>query len=90
MHSSPAPLVTGPWSAFDHSCWQQAGLAIRAALQAAETAAAILTPLPGETQWASGGVRALHETLLHLREQAATVLSSLRRRESEWERGGLA
>lgn len=67
MYSSTALPTTDGWTPYDLSMWQQAGAQLRVALEFAQTAAATLDPLVGETEWRSDGLRSLHETLAEQR-----------------------
>lgn len=67
MYSATTLPTTDGWAPYDLSMWQQAGAQLRVALDFAQTAAATLEPLVGETEWQSDGLRALHDTLAEQR-----------------------
>ncbi|MFS0853570.1 hypothetical protein [Microbacterium sp. 179-I 3D4 NHS] len=81
MHSS---FPSDHWTSDDYWAWQQAGLAIGAAVDCAVTASAVLAPLPEQTDWQSDGLRALLGVLGAYRSRTSLTLSELSSCESAW------
>ncbi|MFF7293713.1 hypothetical protein ACFY9N_14380 [Microbacterium sp. NPDC008134] len=89
MYSSLALPSTDGWTPYDVSMWQQAGVQLRVALDFAQTAAAALDPLADETEWASDGLRSLHDTMAEQRGLIALEVMILESTEVEQRAVGL-
>lgn len=88
MYSIALPTTDG-WTPYDVSMWQQAGVQLRVALDVTQTAATALDPLVEETEWASDGMRSLHETLVEQRGLVTLEVMILESTEAEQAAVGL-
>jgi hypothetical protein len=70
--------------------WFQAGQSLAAAIDAFEAAGAALVSLTADTEWASDGVRALHQKLVDAQASGEVEIGRLHTRSSELDSAGAA